>query len=233
MLEIVEMIIKALLKKYNITEESIKKLGPTGRARVVAYVLAPSLILLLLITALYKGWLGVDLERAFTVSELKTVVTGSGGVSPKRGVVIIAEPTDYDYLIPIAHNNSEIWSALAEEDARDNTDAKKNNNNLSLGSDDLHVITSFSGVSEPVAIVVEGELGKEVKFRGSRAPVDDWRLSSRRNANLAFWPLAICFLAYGIAVVRGVPIVEPDQHDASQVGAEPDEGRIIEGHTVN
>jgi len=222
MLEIIEMIIKALLKKYNITEESIKKLGPTGRARVVAYILMPTLILFLLITALYKGWLGVDLERAFAISELKTVVTEGGIVSPRRGVVIIAEPIDYNYLIPIARNNSEIWSALTEDDVRSNKDMKHNVDNLSLGSDELKVATSFYGVSEPVAIVVEGELGKEIKFRGRREPMDDWRLSSRRNANLAFWPLAICFLAYGIAVVRGAPIIEPDQHDASQVGAEPD-----------
>jgi hypothetical protein len=224
MLEVVKMIINALLKKYNITEENIKKLGPTGQARAVAYILMPTLILFLLITALYKGWLGIDLERAFAISELKTVVAEGGVISSKRGVLVIAEPIDYNYLIPIAHNNSEIWSALAEEDARVNTDTKNNNNNLSLGSDELHVITSFSGVSEPVAIVVEGELGEKIKFRGRNESINDWRLSSRRNANLAFWPLAICFLAYGIAVVRGAPIVEPDQHDASQVGTEPDKG---------
>jgi hypothetical protein len=216
MIDIVLMILNLLLEKFNISKEKIKNLTPTEKARVVAYILMPTLILLISIWAVSNGWLGIDLERAFAISELKTVSAGGGISSSKRGVVVIAEPVQSDYRIPLTHNNTEIWSSLTEQDVQSNNDS------LTLNSDELRVVTSFYGVSEPVAIVLDGELGKEIKFRGPAESIEDWRLSSRRNVSLAFWPLAACFLAYGIAVARGAPVVDRDKNDASQIGAEPD-----------
>ena len=214
MLDIVMMVVNLLLEKFNLTKERIKSLTPTEKSRLVAYVLVPAVILGLSTWAVYKGWLGIELERPFAVSKLKTVVTG-GSVASRGGVVVIAEPLQSDPQIPIAHNNAEIWSSLTEDDVQ------SNNPNAVLNNAELKLTTPFYGVSEPVAIVVEGELGEKIKFPGRTESVEDWRLSSRRNVSLAFWPLAACFLAYGIAFARVVPVVDRDKNNATKVRTKP------------
>jgi hypothetical protein len=213
---IVELILKIILKKFGVTEEKIASLTPTVQARVLAYIIVPTAILLLLVGAVSRGWVGIDLERAFAIAELKTETVGAT-TSSKRGVVVIAESENSIYYqIPLAQNTSKIWSSLDKKAAEDNKSL------VTLDSEKLKIDAPFIGVSEPVAFVVDGELGTEIMFRGSIGSVEDWRLSPQRNVSLVFWPLAICFLAYGIAVVRGAPIVEGDKNDASQVRAEPD-----------
>jgi hypothetical protein len=194
--------------------EFVKELSPVQRAKFAAFFLAPALILGVSISRLGSG-LSIDSERAVAISELKTEVAGTGGPSAKRGVVLIAEPEAKDFRIQLK-NSSKIWSSLDDETVRSNSDR------LAFNGDELKVITPFLGVSEPVAIVIDGDLSKDILVPGGTEPAENWRLSSRRSSSLVPGVLAVCFLALGMAVPTAAPPSDRDKNSASQVGTEPD-----------
>src|SRR5205085_2898843 len=180
-----------------------------------AYFLAPGMLLSVSISGLVGGGLSIDSETGITITELKTEIPGGGAPSARRGIVLIAEPVSKDFRIQLG-NASKIWSSLDTETAQLNTDR------LALKGDELKVITPFIGVSEPVTLVVDGDLGKDIQVLGGTEPVEAWRLSSRRSSSLVSGVLAACFLALGMAVATGAPSVDRDKNNASQVGTKPE-----------
>lgn len=195
--------------------ESIRGLSPTRMAKLAAYFLAPGLILSAALSGVVGGWLSIDFEKPITISELKSEIPAGGEPTEKRGIVLIAEPASKDFRVQLKHV-SKIWSSLDSETAR------SNNDRLSLSGEELKVITPFVGVNEPVALVVDGELGKDIQVPGGTESVEDWRLSSRRSNSLVSGVLAVCFLMLGMAVPIGTAPVDRDQNNAGQIGTEPD-----------
>jgi hypothetical protein len=184
-------------------------------AKLAAYFLAPGLILSAALSGVVGGWLSIDFEKPITISELKSEIPAGGEPTEKRGIVLIAEPASKDFRVQLKHV-SKIWSSLDSETAR------SNNDRLSLSGEELKVITPFVGVNEPVALVVDGELGKDIQVPGGTESVEDWRLSSRRSNSLVSGVLAVCFLMLGMAVPIGTAPVDRDQNNAGQIGTEPD-----------
>jgi hypothetical protein len=162
-------------------------------AKISAHFLAPLVVLGLSIIGFFGGG-AADLDRPIAISELKTEITGKSDPSPKRGIVIISEPGSAEYRIPLGPGASKIWSSLDEEAARANVDR------LVLSAGGLNAKSPFIGVDGPVAVVVDGDLGKEVQVLGGREATDDWRLSSRRSTSLVSSVLGACFFAFGVSL---------------------------------
>lgn len=196
---------------------------PTAKAKVIAYFYLPLLILALV--AFYGGGLSGS-EPGIAVAELKTEINGMGEQSSKRGLVVIAEATSSEYIIPLAPNGAKVWSSLDENSTRGNKER------IRLNQQELKLITPFIGESSPVTLVVEGDLGKEINIPGEKVSVDKWGLSSRRSTSLVYGVLIICSLSLGLGVAVGFP-VKPEQHNTGQVGKEPGKKRVIERHAIN
>lgn len=198
----------------------VQKLTLTQRYKLLAHVLLPTFILG---TAfLSGGWVAIGYEREVTISELRTESPGTGGSLTRRGVVIIAEPVSskLDYLIPVTNNTSKIWSSLDPNSADENLKKFR----LALNATHLHgnnpIVTPLD---EPIVLVVEGDLGKEIELPGyANESVEAWRLSPKRSFSLVIGVIVNCALALGIGVVSGFPFVDPSEDNAGQVGAEPD-----------
>jgi hypothetical protein len=192
----------------------IRGQGPAQRAKLVAYAIAPGLILGLSVSRLSGGGLAIGFEGDVAISELKTEITGSGSPSSKRGIVLIAEPVSKDFRVQLGMA-SKIWSSL------DAATVLKNKDRLALDGDDLKVTTPLFGVNGPVTIVVDGELGKDIQVPGDTESAEDWRLSSRQSRSLVSWVLAVCFLALGMTVATVAPSVDRNKNNTSQEGTEP------------
>lgn len=197
-------------------------LSPAGKAKAIANFYLP--LLILFIVAYFGG--GLSTDASIAVSELKTEITGAGDQSPKRGVIVIVEPTSSEYRIPLASNGAKIWSSLDENSAR------RNKEKMGINQDELKISTPFNGESNPVTLVVEGDLGKEIYIPGETVSVDKWGLSSRRSASLVYGVLITCSLTLGLGAAVGIPPIKSDEDDTGQVGEEPDEKRIIERDAV-
>lgn len=198
-----------------------QRLSPTEKAKFLSHFLVPGLILG--ITIFFGGWVTIGYERGVAISELKTEISGTGATSIKRGVVVIAEPisSKFDYLIPVTSNTSTIWSSLDGDSAGENVETYRLALNARLLHGNSPLITS---VNEPVVLIVEGDLGTEIEIPGyGKESVENWRLSSRRSLSLVFGVMINCALALGIGVVTGSPSVNPNQDNARQIGAEPNE----------
>lgn len=162
-------------------------------ANICAHFLAPAVVLGMSVIGFFGGG-AADLDRPIAISELRTEIVGKGEPSPKRGIVIIAEPGSAEYRIPLGPGASRIWSSLDEEAARANADR------LSLNGGGLNGKSPFIGVSGPVAVVVDGDLGKSVQVLGGTEATDDWRLSARRSSSLVSSVLGACFFAFGVSI---------------------------------
>jgi hypothetical protein len=186
-------------------------------AKISAYFLAPVVVLGLSILGFFGGG-AIDLDRPIAISELRTEITGKGEPQSKRGIVLIAEPVSSEYRIQLGPGATKIWSSLDEETARANADR------LVLNGGGLNGKTPFIGVSGPVTLVVDGDLGKDVQVLGGTEPAEDWRLASRRSSSLVSSVLAACFFAFGVslALATGTPSVDRSKNAASQEGTEPD-----------
>ncbi len=182
-------------------------------ARISAYVLAPGLLVALSVSGVFGGGSGLDLERAFAISELKTEIVGAEGPTTKSGIILIAEPMDSEYRIQLGSAAPRVWSSLNEEQAR------ANKGHLSLDSSGLNSKTPFIGVNEPVTIVLEGEVGKHVHVPGSTQALSDWRLSPRRSSSVVSSVLFACVFAFGISIASGIPSSNGDKETTSQVSA--------------
>lgn len=181
-------------------------------AEYSAYLLTPFIILSWTFWGFFGGE-AISLERTITISELKTEIDGGDNITPKRGIVLIAEPgsSEYEYRIPLAASSSKIWSSLNEEGAHANTD------HMVLDGSGLKGKTPFIGVDVPVTIVVEGDFGKDIQVPGGTEPAENWRLASRRSSSLVSTVLAACFFAFGISAAQAIsaPSVGSDKDSAS------------------
>ncbi len=145
---------------------------------------------------------------------MKTEIIRNGDPAPKHGIVIISEPGSAEYRIPLGPNASRIWSSLDEEAARANGDR------LVLNGGGLNGKSPFIGVNGPVAVVVDGDLGKEVQVLGGTETTDDWRLSSVRSRSLVSSVLGACFFAFGVSLTLATakPVAHRDKKATSQEG---------------
>src|ERR1041385_2126679 len=140
-------------KYIEIVIEKMKNLSPAARVKAIAHFYLPLLILFLV--GYFGG--GLSTDASIAVSELKTEITKEGDQSPKRGLVVIADPTSLtssEYTIPLAPNGAKVWSSFDEAAAR------RNKKMVEIDQDELKITTPFSGENNPVTIVVEGDLGK-------------------------------------------------------------------------
>ncbi len=187
----------------------IKGRSDVERAKLSAYILVPGLCLGLTISGV-SGWgLAIDLERPVSISELKTEITGKGEPVSKRGIVLIAEPVSSEYRIQLGTGASRIWSSLDEDAARANADR------LVLDGSGLNGKMPFVGVNGPVAVVVDGDLGKDIQVPGGTEQIDDWRLYSRRSGSLVSSILIACVFAFGMSLATGLPSIGSDKKTAS------------------
>lgn len=200
--------------------DKIRQQSLTRAAGFLAHFLIPALVLS--VTIFFGKAVSVGFEQGVAISELKTEINEAGITSQKRGVVVIAEPNspELKYVIPLSKRGSTLWSSLDETNASDNHRV----NQLALTASGLYGSNPpISKTNEPVALVLEGELGKEVIVIGEgNKPVGDWRLASRRSIYLVVGVLISCSIALGIGAVIGVPAVDPNENDARQIGTEPD-----------
>lgn len=187
----------------------LKGRNDAERARISAYILAPGLLLGLSISGVWGGGLAIDLGRPVVISELKTEITGKGDPTSKRGIVIIAEPVSSEYRIQLRTESSRIWSSLNEEEARANVD------HLMLDGGGLKSKMPFIGVNGPVAVVVDGDIGKDIQVPGATERVEDWLLSSRRSGSIVSSVLLACVFAFGMSLATGLPSVGRDKEAAS------------------
>ncbi len=102
-----------------------------------------------------------------------------------------------------------MWSSLDEEEARANSD------HLMLDAAGLNGRTPLVGVSQPVMVVLEGNLGKELQVPGGKEKMDDWRLASRKSLSLVSGVLLSCVFAFGISLAKGFPSSDGDEKAGS------------------
>lgn len=170
-------------------------------AKISAYVLTPGLMLVLTISNIVGGLPIIESTKALAILELRTEIYKNGKVIPKRGFALIVEPIESEYRIPLKNKPSRIWSSLDEQAAHANKDR------LMLDDHGISGKSPFLGVRSPVAIVVDGQLGKDVLIPGKTEKVDDLRLRSRKSDSILSSILLACVFAFGLSVALGLPPV--------------------------
>jgi len=185
--------------------ELLKGHGEEEIAKISAYVLAPGLLFGLSISgAFFHGGFTSDFERPIAISELKTEVLLDGTLQSRNGVVLIAEPVSSEYGIQLGTGGgSKVWSSLDKEAMQMNLDRFVVDNGGGLRGK-----TPFVGVTNPVAIVVDGELGKNIQVPGGVERVEDWLLHSRRSNSLVTSVMFAWVFALGMSLTIGLPSVE-------------------------
>jgi hypothetical protein len=123
--------------------------------------------------------------------------------------VLIAEPVSSEYRIQLKTDSLRIWSSLNEDEARANTD------HIALDGSGLKAKTPFIGVNAPVAVVVDGDVGKDIQIPGATERVEDWLISSRRSSSIVSSVLLVCVFAFGMSLATGLPSTSRDKEAAS------------------
>jgi hypothetical protein len=215
MTEIVIMTINLIFTVFHV-DKKLEASDETTVSRVLAFVVIPGLLILFLVAAASRGWLGIDLDRPVSIAQIKTQVISTEERVPKQAAVLVAEPVAADYNIAIVGEGAQVWTSL------DEPSMKSNKNSLINDKTELQVQSEFYGVEgEPVAIVVDGGLGSEINFRGKKVRTNDFPFTSRRSVSVVFWPMTVCFLMYGISVATGAPIVRRQQRNTRKKRAKP------------
>lgn len=177
-------------------------------AKISAYVFAPLLVFLVASSGSYAGGLAIDPEKPFAISELRTEIIEPGSTTLKPGVALIVDPVTTEYRIRLGSRPTRLWSSLDEEGVRANKDR------LIVDNDGLSGRAPFIGVNEPVTVVIEGKLGKEIQIPAGSEPVDRWRLSSRRSGSVVSSILFACVFGFGLSIATALPLGSGDENAA-------------------
>jgi hypothetical protein len=172
-------------------------------------LLAPGIMLGSVMSGVLGGSLGWELERPITISQLRTELSADGRATPKAGVALIVEPITSDYHIQFQSAPVRLWSSLDEQTAH------ANQGRLTLDRNGVTGKAPFFGVSDPVTVVIEGEIGEDIFLPGSRVKTDNWQLPSRRSESIVSSALLSCVFAFGMSLARGVPPANRPKQTAS------------------
>jgi hypothetical protein len=189
-----------LLNFFKMAYDWLKGKNPASIAKITAFLVVPGGILVSVGAGIFGESLIWDLARPLTISQLKTELSASGNATPKPGVAFIFEPASPDeYHVQLQAAPQRLWSSLDTRTAQANRDHLKVDGREFIGT------VPFIGVSDPVTVVVEGEIDPEILVRGGRAKADNWQLSSRRSESLVAGVLLACAFAFGMSLARGFP----------------------------
>jgi len=188
---------------------------PSGeKGRLCAFVLAPSLVVGLAFAGGQRAGSLFDLSGPIAITELRTEMSVDGRPTPRKGIAVILEPTAAESHISLKGDlQRRVWSSLSESGAEANRDR------LVLSRDGLSSKTPLNGVSSPVTLVVEGELGSGILIPGGVQSIASSTLSSRRSQSLLSSVLFSCVLAFGMALASAVPSPVPSEKDRRNVRA--------------
>lgn len=195
-----------------------KNLTPTEKVKALSHIIIPGL--LLGIPVYSGGWAALGFEKQIAISELRSEITASGSTPVKKGFVLIAEPESdaFEYVLPIENGTARFWVSMDQKTASDNFTTQ----HLTPVASGLQGKHPLIRVTEPLAVVGEGDLGEFLEITGrGKESITDLRLSSRRPLSLVLTVLFNCFLALGMGVVTGFPSVDPDENNTRKVRTKP------------
>jgi hypothetical protein len=193
----------------------IRKLEEGGLAKLAAYLLAPGFVFGLAVSAVYSPSVGLDFGRPVTMVDLHTEVDVSGEITGKSGMMLILEPVELEYRIPL-NAGSSVWMSLDQRTAR------MNNDRLVLTPTELRGKSPLIGVSTPVTLVVTGEPEGEIWLPGGKEQLEDWRSEPRRSIAFVSNVLLVCVFAFGISLAAVLPLSDRVQDAGAEIRTKPD-----------
>ena len=185
----------------------LKGLSADEAAKVFAFLVAPALVLGITFLTVTGHSFAIDLDRPVTIAELRTEVSHDGTMTARSGVALIIEPASAEYRVPLTAGSPRVWMSL------DSVAARANMDRIVLRDDGLANRAPFVGVSDPVLLVVEGAIGKDIEIPGGREPVSHWLMASRQSASIVSSVLLSCVFAFGMALSMVLPF-GPQKHAA-------------------
>jgi hypothetical protein len=185
----------------------VRQLPEVDRYKALAHILAPAAVV---VATMYSGGLvAIGFDRTVGLSALKTEIKTGAVPSPKPGFVVIADPDagNSEYVVEVTNPSASIWTSLDEKAALDNA------THVNLIASGLDFKYPLIKVNDPLAVVVEGELGANIVIDNQAQSIDEWKLAARRRLALIVPVLFNCFVALGIGLVTGVPPIDLKQHN--------------------
>ena len=179
------------------------------KQELIAYLLAPGLIVILTTSMLFGGIIGFDAAPTVSISELKSEISVSGVISKKVGFVVIVEPTAPEYRIKLGARATQIRSSLDEDTAR------ANKNRLSFDANGVRAAPPFLGAPGPVTFLVDAPLGNEIQFPGRTERTKDLLLQSKRSISVVASALLACVFAFGMSSASIFPAAKRNQNATS------------------
>jgi hypothetical protein len=181
---------------------------PADIAKIAAYLLAPGVVLSVSLLGSSANGFALDGDRPVSLMELKSETDASANIRAKNGVVLIVEPVESEYHIPMRGGKGSIWTSL------DTTELRANASRLRAAQGSVDVKSPFIGLSRPVTIVAEGDVAPQAAVLGGTQPTEDWRLAARRSLSIVSGVLAVCVFAFGMALPGVMPPPRREKHAA-------------------
>ena len=203
------VLVAAILACVTILFNKIRQLPEVERYKALAHILVPAGIV---VATMYSGgWVAIGFDRPAGLSALKTEIKSGAAPSAKPGFIFIADPDagNSEYVIEVTNPSASMWTSLDANAAIDNA---AHVNFIASGLDVKYPLVK---VSEPLAVIVEGELGPNIVIDNRTESVDEWKLAGRRRLALVVPVLFNCFVALGIGLVTGAPPIDLKQHNTS------------------
>ena len=208
-------------KAYDILRR-IRAMPPEALSKIFAYLFAPALVAILTYVAFGRPGTLFGSEYALTVTPLTSFLE-IGEPQSHAGVAVVVEASRDEYAIPLSRSRSQrIVTSLTREEWL------RNQSNVSWSGGELSLKLPLLGVSRPIMILADGQIGNELLVAGGKIPVERLQLVARRSVNLVTWAFvsAIFGIGLGVASEDGVR-----KHGTGQDSSEEDEDEIVRGNS--
>jgi hypothetical protein len=185
--------------------------SPDQIAKIMAFLIAPGLVLATTVSSTARHGLGIGLEQPGAITELRTEIHEDGSTTVRRGIVIIMEPVESEYRLRLSPGAARAWTSLDVDASR------ANGQRLHLSGGGFTSRTPLLGVDRPVAVIFEGELARDIQLPGGTQRLEDWQLASKRSLSLVTSVLLACVFAFGMSLPSVLPLIRGHEHDAGEI----------------
>jgi hypothetical protein len=176
-------------------------------SRLSAYVLGPLVVIAVTISNVSGGIFSVD-QRPLSVVEIRTELSLDGKRISKRGAAFIIEQAASDYRIPLETSATRAWTSLSDNSLVANKERFRVEENA------VRATPPFFGVTDPVIVVVDGQVGKVIEVLGGIRPVENFTLESRSGAQFVLYILIACAFTFGLSLATGFSSLNYEKHAA-------------------
>lgn len=181
----------------------VGEFAPEERASAWAFVGAPGVVLVLIMTWIAYGGNSPRYSQSVSIIPLRASIDRAAPDRPAQpydGFIVLSASEGTTMNIPLESLGTDSQDSATVRFSIAPIDVRANQKRISIDDDNLYIELPLLGVTEPTAIVVQGTPPSSVSFPGRRVPLDALQLQGFKSEAMLTCAVLATMFSFGLTV---------------------------------